>query len=318
MWLGQRPAATASYQSPAAGETPAPQTAVDTLVVCPDAFQSALQPWCELRRAEGHHIARLSNLAAPEELRRQIRQVAASGRLRFVVLVGAASSWSTGFSRNSRALSPEDGTVNTIVPMHYAKARVNVKWGSTPTIASDNWYVQPETADDEHPMPALAIGRIPAESPEELAAIVKKIVAYERSRDFGPWRRQMNFVAGVGNFGVLADSVIESAATLFLTQTIPAEYHVSMTYGNWRSPYLPRPAAVPRNGLGAARRRGTRLDLYRTRLGPGNGPLGNAAAMVSDSRIVRRDDAPGRYKAADRPVPVLLRRRDGRPWKMPG
>lgn len=28
---------------------------------------------------------------------------------------------------------------------------------------------------------------------------------------------------------------------MFLTQNIPAEYHVSMTYGNWRSPYCPDP-----------------------------------------------------------------------------
>ena len=51
----------------------------------------------------------------------------------------------------------------------------------------------------------------------------------------------MNFVAGVGNFGPLADAVLESAASMFLTETIPAEYHVSMTYGNWQSPYCPDP-----------------------------------------------------------------------------
>ena len=91
------------------------------------------------------------------------------------------------------------------------------------------------------PCPAVAIGRLPAGSPEELAVMVKKIVAYEQSADFGPWRRRMNFVAGVGNFGPLADALLESAARMFLTQNIPAEYHVSMTYGNWRSPYCPDP-----------------------------------------------------------------------------
>ena len=222
---------SATVAGPPEARWTATETAVDTLVVCPDSFRAALRPWCELRRGEGHHIAIISNLASPDEIRWQIRQEAQEGHLRFVVLIGTAS-----MTMYERAAVRDRG-----IPMHYAQARVNSKWGSTPTIASDNWYAQPETADDEHPEPAVAIGRIPAESPEELSAIVKKIVDYERSSDFGPWRRQMNFVAGVGDFGLLADTLIESAATLFMTQTIPAEYRVSMTYGNWRSPYCPDP-----------------------------------------------------------------------------
>ena len=71
--------------------------------------------------------------------------------------------------------------------------------------------------------------------------IVKKIIDYERSADFGPWRRRLNFVAGIGGFGLLADTAIESVARHFLTYGIPAGYQVSMTQASWRSPYCPDP-----------------------------------------------------------------------------
>jgi hypothetical protein len=210
---------------------PAAEPALDTVVVCPAAFRPAMKPWLELRASQGHRIGVLSNLGSAEEIRGRILRLVQGGRLRFVLLVGGADP----------SLYEDAAVRARSVPMHYAKARINVKWGSTPTIATDNWYVQTDQASDENPLPAAAIGRLPAESPEELAVMLKKIVAYERSSDFGPWRQRMNFVAGAGNFGLLADMLLESAAQVFITQCIPAEYHVSMTYCNWRSPYCPDP-----------------------------------------------------------------------------
>ena len=210
---------------------PSANPAPDTVVVCPTEFRAAMKPWFDLRAGQGHRIAVVSNLGSPEEIRGRIAPLIQGGRLRFLLLVGGADP----------SLYADAVVRGRSVPMHYAKARVNVKWGSTPTIPTDNWYVQTEKASDENPVPGVAIGRLPAGSPEELAVMVKKIVAYEQSADFGPWRRRMNFVAGVGNFGPLADALLESAARMFLTENIPAEYHVSMTYGNWRSPYCPDP-----------------------------------------------------------------------------
>jgi hypothetical protein len=147
--------------------------------------------------------------------------------LRFVVLVGDAEP----------AMYTDPALRARCVPPHYAKAKVNVLWHSPPHIATDNWY-----ADlDDDGSPDVAVGRLTADSPAELRQIVAKTLAYERSADVGPWRRQLNFVAGIGGFGALADAAIESAARYFLTQNIPAAYRVSMTYGSWRSPYCPDP-----------------------------------------------------------------------------
>ena len=206
----------------------------DVAVVCPESFHAALQPWIELRRQQGHTIAMLSNLGTPDNIRERIRAVARGGKLRFVVLVGDATY---GMTRDPAIRM-------TSVPMHYAKAKVNVKWGSLPQISTDNWYAQDPSdvsVSDDTPMPELAVGRITANSAAELGQIVAKIIAYEQTTDFGPWRQRINLVAGPGNFGILADTLIESTARQILTANIPAEYHVSMTYANWQSPYCPAP-----------------------------------------------------------------------------
>ena len=237
--IGANPARLAAI-SPLSLPSPTVEgTAADTIVVCPGTFRAALEPWLQYRRQQGRRIAVVSNLGSPDDIRGRIREAASGGRLRFVLLVGAADY----------NMVYDSAIRERCVPMHYAKARVNVLWGSTPTISTDNWYVQGESATDEMPTPALAIGRIPAESPDELQDIVTKIMAYERSTDFGPWRQRMNFVAGTGNFGILADTILESAAQYFLTNSIPAEYRVSMTQGNWQSPYCPDPRRLHQTAI---------------------------------------------------------------------
>ena len=160
-------------------------------------------------------------------IRVAIRNVAASGKLKYLLLVGDAEP----AARVNAAVAAR------CVPTHLHPAVVNVKWGSEPQIASDNWYAD---LDDDQ-LPDLAIGRIPADSPAELSRIVAKILAYEQNTDFGPWRQRVNFIAGVGGFSPLIDTVIETATSKLLTSGIPAAYETRMTYGSWRSPYCPDP-----------------------------------------------------------------------------
>lgn len=200
---------------------------VDTAVVCPPDFRAALEPWIAYRRQQGHRLALLSDTTSAQAIRRQIRQLAQGGSLRFVLLVGDAEA----------GRAPQAGQLARCVPVHRAKAEVNVLWGSVPHIATDNWYA--DLDDDQSP--DLAVGRLTADTPAELESIVKKILDYERSADFGPWRRRLNLVAGIGGFGPMADMILESSARYFLTQDVPADYEVSMTYGSWRSPYCPDP-----------------------------------------------------------------------------
>lgn len=205
----------------------APATGPDVVVVCPESFRTALQPWVEYRQGQGHRVAVVSNAGTDEDVRRRVRQVAEAGSLRFVLLVGDGVT--------TQAESPAERI--RCVPVHRASAEVTVAWGSEPHIGSDTWYA--DTDDDQ--TPEVAVGRLPVDTPEELSRLVARIVAYERSVDFGPWRRQMNFVAGTSGFGALTDAVLETAARYFLSQEIPASYLVTMTYSSWRSPFCPDP-----------------------------------------------------------------------------
>lgn len=201
--------------------------APDAVVVCPDAFQSALAPWLEYRRGQGHSPVVISNQLSPEEIREQIRNHAKSGRLKYVMLVGDA---------DMRSFTEPELRARS-VPTHYAKAKVNVRWGSEPHIAADNWYAD---LDDDQ-LPELAIGRLTADTPAELARMVEKIQAYERSTDLGLWRRQVNLVAGVGGFGATIDGLLESAARMFITKNIPEAFPTCVAFASPASPFCPDP-----------------------------------------------------------------------------
>jgi len=199
----------------------------DAVVVAPREFLPALKPLLDHRQTQGHRFGYINSTQSAEAIRGAIRQAAAAGGLKFVLLVGDAEP----AARTDAAIRARS------VPVHLHKAVVNVKWGSEPQIASDNWYA--DLDDDQQP--DLAIGRIPADTPADLSRIVEKTLAYEQAADFGPWRRRVNFIAGVGGFSPLIDGVLETATSKLLTSGIPAAYDTRMTYGSWRSPYCPDP-----------------------------------------------------------------------------
>ncbi|MDG2382797.1 MAG: C25 family cysteine peptidase [Pirellulaceae bacterium] len=205
----------------AADPTASNSIAVDTVVVCDPALREALEPWVQYRQRQGHEFAFVTDLRSADEVHASIRRFASSDRLRNVVLVG-----DVGSDRQAGG-----------VPTELVKAKINVKWGSESEIASDNRF-----ADlNEDNVPDLTIGRLSADTPDQLTRIVEKIIAYEQSQAYGPWRRRVNFVAGVGGFGAITDAVLESATRAFISRGIPNEFRTSMTYASWRSPYCPDP-----------------------------------------------------------------------------
>ena len=204
-----------------------PSAPADTVVVCPEQFRTALQPWLEHRQAQGHQIRILSNRGTPAQIRASIREVARDKRLRFVLLVGDVAA------RSDR----DPAAPLRSVPTQLAPARVNTKWGSEPEICTDNGYAD---LDDDQ-VPDVAIGRLTVNTAEELTGVVRKILRYERSTDMGRWRSRVNLVAGTGGFGPVLDRVLETVCKKFITDGIPAAYPTSMTYASWRSPYCPAP-----------------------------------------------------------------------------
>ncbi len=197
----------------------------EAVVVCPGALRSALDPWIEYRRGQGHQLRVIESAGTADDVLRRVRQ-AATPATRFVVLVGDA---------DAAAASAGGGRESAYVPTHYRKATVNVRFGSEPMLATDGPYGD----FDGDGTPDAAVGRLSADSTDQLRTIIEKTLAYERSADLGPWRRTIHCVAGVGGFGSLLDGVLESSVRYFLTETVPPAYRVTMTYASSGSPYCP-------------------------------------------------------------------------------
>jgi hypothetical protein len=114
------------------------------------------------------------------------------------------------------------------VPTAYVDAKVNIRWGSEPTIATDEVYADV----DGDQLPDVAVGRIPVDTPTELSAVVRKIIRYEQQADGGAWRRRVDVVAGVGGFGPVTDMLIEAAGRSVFQQVVPAGYEVTRASAN--------------------------------------------------------------------------------------
>lgn len=200
-----------------------PPANFDTLVFCPQPFEASLRPWLDYRHQQGHRIQVVHPQPTAFGLKQQITAWAATNpKLRHLVLVGDAFDQTT----DSRLF----------VPTEYVLSKVTVKFGAEPEIATDNRF-----ADlDGDGVPDVSIGRIPVDSSQELSAYIRRVVKYET----GPaaqWQSRMNFVAGVGGFGQIIDSVVEEVAKKIITELVPDYIRTSMTYGSWTSPYCPDP-----------------------------------------------------------------------------
>lgn len=202
----------------------------DVLVVCPAEFRAALAPWEAYRRSQGHRLSVVEPSADVAELQATVRRVARSGELKFLVLVGDVPT-------------PQDESAahtSTTVPTNYVRAHVNTQWGSEPWIATDQLHADV----DGDGIADVAVGRIPADTPAELATVVRKVLRYEQQADCGLWQRRIDVVAGAGGFGPVADALVEAAGRQVFRQTIPAGYVIDQTSANPRSPRCPPPGEL--------------------------------------------------------------------------
>ena len=198
--------------------------AIDVIVVRPKGWAAAIQPWKTYREAQGHKIAELDSAQSAEEIRTAIKQVAAGqpGALKFILLASDA-----GVLENQQlAIAP-----------FYHRSTALVKFGGDELIASDSTFGDLDGDD----IPDVAVGRIPADSPQQLAKLLGRAMQFEQSRDAARWRRDVHVIAGVGGFGALADGAIEMTTRRFLADRIPGWAELSMTQASPKSLFCPDP-----------------------------------------------------------------------------
>jgi hypothetical protein len=81
--------------------------------------------------------------------------------------------------------------------------------------ASDNRFVA--TSDKDY-HPALAIGRLPVVTPEEVTAIVRKTMNYSSASDVGSWRHRVMFIANENaSFQSSSDEIAQDVGALGFT-----------------------------------------------------------------------------------------------------
>ena len=76
--------------------------------------------------------------------------------------------------------------------------------------------------------PDVAVGRFPTNSPEVVARIAARTVAYEREPNAGLWRRQVALIAGEARFSPVIDRAIEGVFTRVIKETLPLGYDVDL------------------------------------------------------------------------------------------
>lgn len=201
---------------------PTTLVAADVIVVCPPQFRDALSPWVEHRRDQGLSVETIDSHRDADALAGRIRN-AASPQTRFVVLLGDAPTM-------GQPCDPE-----TQVPLHYRPTTVSAQYGSTPLLSTDGCYG--DLDGDGHP--DAAVGRLPVDTPAELKRLIARIIAHESSRDFGAWRNRVNLIGGVGGFGPLIDSTIETATRTIVTATLPRDTCVHVAHASPGHPFFP-------------------------------------------------------------------------------
>ena len=157
----------------------------------------AVEPLAEWHRSEGLTVEIVDvddvydqfayGLPTPEAIRDYLSHARTSWNapaLRYVLLAGDASWGSIGEPVDAESLHEEQIADRNLVPTMRVRAHGELA-------ASDNALVQ-SSADDWRP--ELAIGRMPAGTPDELRWMIEKRLAYAREAGPGPWRREIAWV----------------------------------------------------------------------------------------------------------------------------
>ncbi len=277
------------------GADPDPPNAVGSslrgtvIVVRPKGWQGALQEWIDYRKGEAR-VIEIDSRPNAHEQRLAILAAAAgcSPPAMAVMLCGDVAKIETVGNRR---------TVLALTPAMVLDTSVRLGEGTTDELCTDALFGD---LDDDG-CPDLAVGRIPAKSPEELKRMLHRSLVYEAAAP-GPWNDALHVTAGVGGFGVLADTAIETVTRRFLTEGVPDHFHLNMTYASCTSTYCPSPLRLRESYIDRINQGG----LFWVYIG--HGAVTELDYMLAGNEwlpIGNADDA-GRFRIHSRPPIALL------------
>ena len=187
----------------------------EVILVCPPAFEKAIQPWVTARSSEGLKVTKIHPLAKASDLRDAINQVSTKST-HYILLVGDAPIIG----------QPTDPIRQT--PTLYMPTTVSAKWGSTGSLSTDSLYGD----FDGDFLPDAAVGRLPVDEPEQLQKWIARILARESSTNFGGWRSRLQLIGGIGGFGKVPDAAIETVTRTIVTTMLPGDTLTHISYAS--------------------------------------------------------------------------------------
>lgn len=205
------------------------------IVVRPKAWSVSIQEWANYRKSQ-YEIIEVDSVHSPYDLRQKVLNAARTTKhpATAVLLCGDVAKANKTLLGNF-VLEP-------ITPTFEIPTRVKLGPYITPTLATDSFYG--DLDDDE--CPDLSVGRLPAKDPKDLARMLRRSLDYEQSSSIGPWRDRIHATAGVGGFGMVADTAIEAVTRRLFSEGIPDRFQLQMTFASLSSPYCPPPQELSR------------------------------------------------------------------------
>ena len=200
---------------------------VDYLIVAADGLSTSAGRYRDFRSAGGHHV----DLAMVSDL------------------VGDAADAATASARiqaHVRSRYEARDTSRTMVLLLFGDAQTvwpgdgsGVPTGTwldpstSAVVISDNVYAD-MNGDD---IPEIAVGRFTADSDDEADLVRDKVSSYESTHEIGVWDRRLSIFASTSGYGDLIDTAIEGLVYQ-ITEAVPYDYDVTMTYARQSSPYV--------------------------------------------------------------------------------
>src|SRR5579875_475719 len=189
------------------------------IAVTAPAFRQAIEPLCQQRKSQGLRVVVVQTTDILDrddicsgrgfKLREHINKLCRAHRgPSYVLLVGAL--WAGQVDEPANKVLPAlTGTI-----------------GRMKGQPSDNGY----GCLDEDRLPAVAVGRFPARTEDEVRGMVAKTLEYECTPPFSPpevggerggWRRRLTILAGIPAYNPLVDRLVEGLALARLSRLSP-------------------------------------------------------------------------------------------------
>lgn len=204
------------------------------LVVRPPDWSSSLAEWIGYRSAK-YKIVEVDSQENPFQLRNRLLELIqqSDAPVEAILLCGDIVENLPNASQSK----PPVVARRIITPSFQLETTVKLGSMTTPNLATDVLFGD---VDDDG-CPEISVGRIPVQNGAELKRVLGRSINYETSQNFGAWREDVHVTAGVGGFGFLADTAIETVARRYLAEGLPDRFRVNMTYASLSSPYCPDP-----------------------------------------------------------------------------